>query len=112
MKLSKTECSVGDTVQVQVQVTNTGLVDGMETVQLYVRDVTSSVVTPVKQLRGFEKVPIGKGETRTVVLPLRISDLYIVTPDEKYLVEPGEFTIMVGSSSRDCDLLKASLWVR
>lgn len=112
LKLSKTECSAGDTVQVQVEVTNAGSVDGMETVQLYVRDVTSSVVTPVKQLKGFEKVSIGKGETRTVVLPLRISDLYIVTPDEKYLVEPGEFTIMAGSSSRDCDLLKASLWVR
>ncbi|MCL6590847.1 MAG: glycoside hydrolase family 3 C-terminal domain-containing protein [Firmicutes bacterium] len=111
LKLSQTHCSKDDVIQVEVEVTNTGEMDGAEVVQLYVNDAVSSVVTPVKQLRGFEKVFLKKGETRTVRIPLRVSDLYIVTPDEEYVVEPGEFTIMVGSSSRDQDLLKTSLFV-
>ncbi|HBF38384.1 MAG TPA: glycosyl hydrolase [Firmicutes bacterium] len=111
LKLSQSRCSDGDKIRVQVDVTNTGAVDGMETVQLYVQDRVSSVVTPVKQLKGFKKVAIAKGETQTVELPLAISDLYIVTPEEEYIVEPGEFTIMAGSSSRDQDLLKTTLVV-
>ncbi len=112
LTLSQTSCSESDIIHVCVDLTNTGEIDGAETVQLYVNDIVSSVVTPIKQLRGFKKILIKKGETKTVDMPLRISDLYIVTPDEEYVVEPGEFTIMVGSSSMDKDLLKASLTVK
>lgn len=112
LTLSQTSCSESDIIHVCVDLTNTGEIDGAETVQIYVNDIVSSVVTPIKQLKGFKKILIKKGETKTVDMPLRISDLYIVTPDEEYVVEPGEFTIMVGSSSMDKDLLKASLTVK
>ncbi len=111
LTLSKDHCSPGDSIIVQVDVTNTGAVDGKEIVQLYVQDMVSSVVTPVKQLKGFKKVAIGKGQTQRVEISLSTLDLFIVTPEEKYIVEPGEFTIMVGSSSRDQDLLKTRLVV-
>jgi beta-glucosidase len=111
LRLSQTRCSKDDVIQVSVDVTNTGEMDGAEVVQLYVNDVVSSVVTPVKQLKGFEKVFLKKGETRTVEFKLSTAELYIVTPDERYVVEPGEFAIMVGSSSRDQDLLRKSLLV-
>lgn len=110
--LSKSECSADDTVMVGVTVSNTGCMDGCEVVQLYVRDNVSSVVTPVKSLKGFKKVFIKMGRSVEVRIPLRIADLALVTPDEDYVVEPGEFTVMAGPSSRDCDLLKATLTVR
>lgn len=111
LTLSKNHCSPGDSITIRVDVTNTGAMDGMETVQLYIQDMVSSVVTPVKQLKGFKKVTIAKGETQRVEIPLSTLDLFIVTPEEKYIVEPGEFSIIVGSSSRDQDLLKTSLTV-
>lgn len=111
LSLSKAQCSSEDTVTVSVDVTNTGNRDGYEVVQLYVRDVVSSVVTPFKSLKGFKKDFIKKGETRTVTISLDISSLALVTPDEHYVVEPGDFIIMAGPSSRDEDLLKATLTV-
>ncbi len=112
LTLSKDHCLPGDSIMVQVDVTNTGAVDGMETVQLYVEDMVSSVVTPVKQLKGFKKVEVQKGETQRVEIPLSTLDLFIVTSEEKYMIEPGEFRVMVGSSSREQDLLKTRLVVR
>jgi beta-glucosidase len=94
-----------------VDVTNTGSRDGHEIVQLYVRDVVSSVVTSFKSLKGFKKVFLKKGETMTVSISLDIASLALVTPEERYVVEPGDFSIMAGSSSRDEDLLKATLTV-
>ncbi len=73
----------------------------MEVVQLYVRDVISSVVVPNMQLKGFSKVEIKAGETRVVSIDLKVADLGLWDIDIKYVVEPGEFTVLVGSSSRD-----------
>jgi len=112
LKVSHDICSKEDTITVSVDLTNTGKIDGKEIVQLYVNDVVSSVVTPLKQLRGFAKVEIGAGETKTVELPLKISDLAVVKQDESYVVEPGEFIIMVGPDSRDSSLLKTSIIVK
>ena len=106
LKLSKTTCSVEDTITVSVDVTNTGEYDGIEIVQLYVNDVISSVVTPVKELKGFERAYIKAGETKTVSINLSISDLAIVNADEQYVVEIGDFEIMVGADSRNSNLLK------
>lgn len=112
LRLSSPECGVADRVEVSVSVKNAGAVDGYETVQLYVRDDVSSVVTPVKQLRGFRKVFVKAGETVTVTIPLNVRDLYVVREDESEVVEPGTFTVMVGPDSRDEVLLKTKLLVK
>lgn len=112
LKVSPSTCSKDDIVNISVDVTNTGNRDGIETVQIYVRDVVSSVMTPVKQLRGFKRVDLKAGETKTVELPLKISELAIVDQNEKYIVEPGEFQIMAGHDSRDSSLLKTEITVK
>lgn len=68
-------------------------------VQLYVRDKVSTVVTPVKQLRDFEKVLVEAGSTRTVRLKVAVKDLYIVDAGNRRIVEPGEFELQVGTAS-------------
>jgi beta-glucosidase len=112
LRLSNSICTKDDTIVVSVDVTNTGEYDGKEVVQLYVNDVVSSIVTPIKELKGFAKVEIKIGETKRVELPLKISELAIVRPDESYVVEPGEFQVMVGPDSRDTSLLKTTLTVK
>lgn len=112
LRLSQATCSKEqEAISVMVDVKNSGKVDGKEIVQLYVRDVVSSVVTPIKQLKGFIKVNIKAGEKKTVELSLEINELAIVLPDESYVVEPGEFIIMVGPDSREAYLQKVTLRV-
>ena len=84
--------------------TNTGSMAGDEVVQLYVRDKYSSVVTYDSVLRGFERVSLEPGETKTVRFLLSPEDLQILDADMKWTVEPGEFEIMAGSSSTDIRL--------
>ena len=97
---------------VRIDVTNTGDVKGDEVVQMYIRDKVSSVTRPVKELKGFQRVTLEPGQTVTVTLPITPEHLAFYGIDMKYVVEPGEFEIMVGSSSRDQDLQKISLRVR
>lgn len=94
---------------VSVDVTNTGEMDGFETVQIYFRDCVSSVMTTNKQLIGFEKVFLKAKETKNVSFTFERRDFSLVTPDERRVTEPGEFVIMAGSSSKDSDLLQAKL---
>ncbi len=96
---------------VLVDVTNTGERAGSEVVQMYIRDLVSSVTRPVKELKGFEKVFLPPGETKTVALKITPESLAFYDVDLNYVVEPGKFEIMVGSSSRDCDLQKIVLKV-
>jgi beta-glucosidase len=84
-----------------VQVTNNGTVDGQEVVQAYVQDVISSVAVPNLSLRGFKKVMIKAGETQSVSIPIDVSSLGVWDIRMKYVVEPGDFVIWVGASSRD-----------
>ena len=88
-------------LKVAVNVTNTGERDGEETVQLYVADKVASMVRPVKELKGFKKVPIKRGETLRVEFDLHVRDLGFYTNSMKYVVEPGEFEIMVGPNSEE-----------
>lgn len=92
-----------------VDVTNTGDMNGIETVQIYFRDCVSSVMTPNKQLIAFEKIYLGAQETKKVSFTLNRGDFSLVTPDERRVTEPGEFIIMAGSSSNDKDLLQIKL---
>lgn len=79
--------------------TNNGTVDGTEVVQVYVKDVVTSVVVPNKELKGFAKVPIAAGATETVSIDLDVANLGLWDMKMNYVVEPGNFTILVGSSS-------------
>ena len=101
LTLSKTKVSAIDTITATVKVTNNSNRDGTEVVQLYVRDVISSVVVPNMLLKGFSKVPIKAGQTATVEIPLNIQDVGLWDVNMKYVVEPGDFNVLVGSSSAD-----------
>ena len=90
---------------------NTGSREGTEVVQMYIRDLVSSVTRPVKELKGFKKVSLRPGEKKTVTLDITPELLAFYDVNMKYVVEPGAFEIMVGNSSRDADLKKALLTV-
>jgi beta-glucosidase len=79
---------------------------------MYVRDVVSSVTRPVKELKGFQKVTLRPGETKTVTFEITPDLLAFYDINMKYLVEPGNFEIMIGNSSRDADLQKVVLTVQ
>lgn len=102
---------VGDTrFQITLDVRNTGTHDGDEVVQLYIHDEYASTAQPMMQLKKFQRVFIPKGETRKVTFILEAEDLSIINADMKCVVEPGDFAIMIGSSS-DSILLKSTITV-
>ena len=84
--------------EVSLKVTNTGQYDGDEVVQLYLHDEFASTAQPLKQLKKFQRIFIPKGETRDITFTLEAEDLSIINADMKCVVEPGDFTIMIGSS--------------
>lgn len=94
-----------------VTVTNTGKVAGKETVQLYIRDLVGSVTRPVKELKGFQKVELAVGETKTISFAITPELLKFYNYDLKYDWEPGDFQIMIGSNSRDVKMTKIH-WVK
>lgn len=110
LKLSKKTAEKDDVIEVSVDVKNKGSMDGKETVMLFVNDVISSILTPQIEFKGFEKVFIKAGETKTVTVKLNVRDLAVVKPDCTYEVEAGDFEIMVGRNTKDC--LKAVLKVK
>jgi len=93
-------------ITVTVDVTNTGKRDGDEVVQLYFKDKFSSTIAYDSQLRGFERVHLAAGETKTVTFTLKASDLELLDKNMNWVVEPGEFVLMVGASSEDIKLKK------
>jgi len=111
VRLTKRKISVKGSTQVLADVTNTGKRAGTETVQLYIRDLVSSVTRPVKELKGFQKIALRPGETKTVALEIAPESLAFYDVKMHYTVEPGEFAVMVGNSSRDSDLQKVILTV-
>ena len=78
---------------------------------MYIRDCVSSVTRPVKELKGFQKISLKPGATQTVTLDITPAALAFYDVNMKYVVEPGDFEIMVGTSSRDADLQKTILTV-
>ena len=93
-----------DRAKVSVTVTNTGSRDGDEVVQLYITDLVASTSRPRKQLRGFQRIGIPKGESRTVTFELGPEAFQVIGPDMQPAVEPGDFTLAVGASSQDIRL--------
>jgi beta-glucosidase len=99
--LNKKEIRPNEKLDVQVTVTNSGNFDGEETVQLYIRDLVGSVTRPVKELRGFNKVFIKKGESKQLHFTLIIDDLKFYDKDMKWVAEPGDFKVFVGPNSQE-----------
>jgi beta-glucosidase len=111
VRLEHASIEPGGSTRVLADVTNSGTRPGDEVVQLYIRDVVSSVTRPVKELKGFERVSLQPGETRTVAFDVTPDHLAFYDIGMQWRVEPGEFRVMVGSSSRDEDLQTVTLRV-
>ncbi|GGG62335.1 beta-glucosidase family protein [Paenibacillus radicis (ex Gao et al. 2016)] len=112
LRVDNTSITDEDTVSVQVDVTNSGAVAGQEIVQLYVRDVSSRVIRPEKELKGFSKVELAPGETKTVKMVLdKRSFAYYDVEACDWIVESGEFKLLVGRSSSDI-VLEEEITVR
>ena len=110
VKLSANEMAKNGSVTATVTVTNTGKRDADEVVQLYVHDLVASIARPVKELKGFERIHLAAGESKTVTFTIGADQLSFYNADLKKVVEPGDFDIMVGSNSRD--VKKARLTVK
>lgn len=109
VKASRTEFSLTDGVTISVTVKNTGSRKGEEVVQLYVRDLVGSVTRPVKELKGFQKIMLEPGASKTVEFRLTSADLRFYTAQMEFKAEPGEFEVFVGGSSDVKDSVKLML---
>jgi beta-glucosidase len=103
-RLERSAIGPGESTRVLVEVTNTGGIAGDEVVQMYIRDRVGSVTRPVKELKGFQRITLSPGETKTAALDITPELLSFYTIYMEFKVEPGEFDILVGNSSRDVDL--------
>ncbi|MGM5468810.1 beta-glucosidase BglX [Flavobacteriaceae bacterium LMO-SS05] len=99
LKLSTNQLNFEDSIEVSVDVTNSGDYDGKEVVQLYIRDLVGSVTRPVKELKGFQKILIKKGETKTITFKLTVEDLKFYNYNLDFVAEPGDFEVFVGTNS-------------
>jgi beta-glucosidase len=111
-RLSPESIGTEGTTKVSVDVTNTGKMRGDEVVQLYIRDEVSSVTRPVKELRGFRRITLDPGQTQPVEFTLGFAELSFLNRDMRRVVEPGDFKIMVGGSSKDLVETKLSVAAR
>lgn len=99
VSLSSTKMNANQTIKASVTVSNSGNFDGKEVVQLYIRDLVGSVTRPVKELKGFQKIDLKKGETKTVTFEISVNDLKFYNSDLKFTAENGQFEVFVGSNS-------------
>jgi beta-glucosidase len=99
LTLDKKEMHAGEKLKAKLTLTNSGNYDGEETVQLYLQDVTASIVQPVKKLKKFQKVFLKKGESREITFLLDVEGLKFYNRQLQWIYEPGDFNIFVGTSS-------------
>ena len=99
--LSNSAMKPDQAITASVTVTNTGEYDGEETVQLYIQDLVGSVVRPVKELKGFQKLFLKKGESKQVSFTIDVDKLKFYNSELKYMYEPGDFKVFIGGSSQD-----------
>jgi len=109
LQLSSTTLSRKDKLTVTVTVTNSGNRNGEEVVQLYIRDHAASVVRPVKELKGFEKIQLRAGESKTISFTLTARELSFYNAEGKRVLEPGKFSVFVGGNSRDTQQVDVEL---
>ncbi|TDS17502.1 beta-glucosidase [Sphingobacterium paludis] len=101
IKLSKSSMRADDKIIATVNVKNTGNYDGEEVVQLYLRDVYASITRPVKELKGFQKIFLKKGEARDINFEISAADLKFYNNELKFVAEPGDFKLYIGTNSSD-----------
>ncbi|RIJ45623.1 beta-glucosidase [Maribellus luteus] len=104
LRFDKQQIGQNESTTVRVNITNTGNYDGDEVVQLYVRDLFASVARPLMELKGFQRIHLKKGETREVSFSVTPETLKMLNEEMQWVVEPGDFRIMVGASSNDIRL--------
>mgnify|MGYP001335179085 FL=1 len=109
LQLSNNSMNEKGKITASVTVTNTGNYDADEIVQMYIRDMVGSVARPVKELKGFERIHLKKGESRTVSFDITVEQLKFYNSALNWVCEPGEFEVMVGGNSRDVQTKKFSL---
>lgn len=109
LQLSSNSMNENGKITASVTVTNTGNYDADEIVQMYIRDMVGSVARPVKELKGFERIHLKKGESRTVSFDITAEQLKFYNSTLNWACEPGEFEVMVGGNSRDVQTKKFSL---
>ncbi len=109
LSLSSNMMTTGGNIKASVTVTNTGSVEGTEVVQLYIRDMVGSIARPVQELKGFERISLKPGESRNVTFNINAELLKFYNSDLKYVCEPGEFEVMVGTNCRDVQRQKFTL---
>ena len=101
VSVGKTQYKLGETIEVSVTVANTGELAGEEVVQLYIHDISADIARPIKELKGFEKIKLAKGEQRRVTFQLTEKDLSYWNSEAKFKADPGSFKVWVGGNSRD-----------
>ena len=101
IKLSNTSFNSGGSLTATVTVTNSGTTEGKEVVQLYLRDMVGTVTRPVKELKGFQKISLKAGESKAVSFKISEEDLKFYNSDLKFVAEPGDFKVFIGTNSRD-----------
>jgi len=101
IKLSSNTLTRSKSITATIAVTNNGAVGGKEVVQLYTRDLVGSITRPVKELKGFQKIYLKAGETKNVTFSISEQDLKFYNSDLKFVAEPGDFKVFIGSNSRD-----------
>lgn len=101
IKLNSSSLKAGQKISASVTVTNTGNRTGKEVVQLYIRDIVGASTRPVKELKGFQKIELKAGESKTVSFDITVDDLKYYNYDLKYVAEPGDFKVFIGGNSRD-----------
>ena len=112
LQIMNPEVSIGDTVKAQITLTNTGKRDSLETVQVYVSDLVTSVTWADKELKAYTQVLVAAGESKVVELAVAAADCSLVNARAQRVVEPGDFELRVGKSSRNRDLLAAGFNIR
>ncbi len=109
ISLSSNELTGNGTIEAKVTLSNTGSCTGTEVVQLYIRDLVGSVTRPVKELKGFRRVTLKEGESCVVTFPIDADLLKFYNGDIEYVCEPGEFEVMIGTSSADVQSARFTL---
>jgi beta-glucosidase len=99
LKLDKTSFSAPGSINVSVNITNTGRFDGTEVAQLYIRDLVGSITRPVKELKGFRKIFLKAGENKTITFTLTADDLAFYNDKLEHKAEPGDFKVFIGTNS-------------